>query len=150
MRTPAALVAAASAAAVIGLSVPVANAAAVPPVQITRVQYDSPGADTRTTASLNAEYVQLTNTTARPISLRSWTLRDNASHVYGFGAFTLGARARVIVHTGSGTPNTQHRYWQSKAYIWNNDRDSATLRNPAGRAVDTCSWTRPGKGFSAC
>lgn len=150
MRIPAALVVAASATAVVALAVPVANAGAVPQVQITRIQYDSPGTDNRSPISLNAEYVQLTNTTAKAVSLKGWTLRDNASHVYSFGAYTLAARARVIVHTGPGTANAQHRYWQSKAYVWNNDRDAATLRNTAGRAVDSCSWARPGKGFSVC
>jgi hypothetical protein len=37
---------------VITLAVPVANAAAVPQVRITRIPYDSPGADTRTAISL--------------------------------------------------------------------------------------------------
>ncbi|MEV6635178.1 lamin tail domain-containing protein [Actinoplanes sp. NPDC051470] len=150
MRIPAALVVAASAIAVVALTVPVANAAAVPQVQITRAQYDSPGADTRSAASLNAEYIQLTNTTKAPISLKGWTLRDNAAHVYSFGAFTLPARTRIIVHTGPGTSTALHRYWQSRAYIWNNDRDTATLRNAAGRPVDSCVWVRPGNGFSLC
>ena len=137
----------------IGLTVPLANAAAVPSVQIIRVQYDSPGTDNRSNTSLNGEYILLTNTTRAVINLTGWTVRDNASHVYRFGAYSLGAGRRVMLHTGRGTngkPDSQHVYWQSGAYIWNNDRDTAAVRNTAGRTVDSCSWARLGNGFSAC
>jgi Lamin Tail Domain len=148
MKLLSAATVAASTIAVLALAVPMADAA-TPAVQITRVQYDSPGTDNRTNASLNAEWVQVKNTTRAAINMRGWTVRDAAAHVYTFGSYSLGAGKVVLVRTGTGV-NGQHLYWRSGAYIWNNDRDSAYLRNAAGRAVDSCTWTRPGAGYTFC
>ena len=134
--------------AVFALAVPMADAA-TPAVQISRVQYDSPGADNRSNASLNGEWIQLKNTTRAAINLRGWTVRDASAHVFTFGAYSLRAGQIVLVRTGHGV-NGQQLYWQSGAYIWNNDRDSASLRNAAGRAVDSCAWIRPGSGYTFC
>ncbi|MFE9703319.1 hypothetical protein [Streptomyces sp. NPDC005930] len=45
------------------------NRAKRPSVEINRVRYDSPGRDTRTTRSLNAEWVDLTDNTRRAVNL---------------------------------------------------------------------------------
>jgi Lamin Tail Domain len=128
-------------------------AAAAPVVAFTKIQYDSPGADNRSNASLNAEWIRLTNTTTRTINLRNWTVRDAAGKVYRFiGDYRLGAGRNVYLHTGKGTngrPDTQHRYWQSGNYIWNNTGDTATLRNAANATIDSCSWRRNG-GVTSC
>jgi hypothetical protein len=58
----------------------------------------------------------------------------------------------VYVHTGrgeNGTPDSAHLYWRSGNSIWNNDKDTATLRS-ASRTYDTCGWTKPGTGTSSC
>jgi hypothetical protein len=113
-------------------------------IQIYRVYYNSPGTDNRTNASLNAEYVVLKNTGSTSQSLKSWTLRDKASHIYTFGTFTLGAQKYVTIHTGSGTNSSTRRYWNSRAYIWNNTGDTAYLRTASGTAADSCSWGSSG------
>jgi hypothetical protein len=118
-------------------------ALAAPVVSFSRIYVDSPGRDTRTNASLNAEWVRLTNNTSRGIQLRGWTVRDVARHVYTFSTYTLGARKSVYIHTGRGTngrPDAGHRFWQSGNYIWNNTGDTAILRNAAGTQIDSCSW----------
>ena len=113
-------------------------AAAGPAVRIVKVQYDSPGADTRSTASLNAEWVALRNMTGARVNLSGWTLRDAQNHVYTFGNLTVAARATVYVHTGRGTNTAAHRYWGSGNYVWNNTGDRAILRNRTAVA-QTCS-----------
>ena len=123
--------------------------AATPVLRIVRVQYDSPGADTRTNASLNAEWVLLQNTTTRTITVVNWTLRDDQSHVYQLGTLTLGARATVYVHTGSGRNAGRDRYWGSGNYIWNNTGDKAILRDGQSRLLQVCSWGR-GSGLVNC
>ena len=118
-------------------------ALAAPAVSFSRIYVDSPGSDTRTNASLNAEWVRLTNNTARGIQLRGWTVRDRANRVYTFPTYTLAARKSVFIHTGRGTngrPDVSHRYWQSGAYIWNNTGDTAILRNASGAQIDSCVW----------
>jgi hypothetical protein len=116
--------------------------AATPPVKIYYVYYDSPGADTGSNASLNAEYVVIKNMTSSARSLTGWTLRDRANHVYKFPAFTLKAGARVWVRTGKGTATTTNRYYNSTWYIWNNTGDTAYLRDAAGTLKHSCTWGR--------
>jgi predicted extracellular nuclease len=125
-----------------------ANAAS--PVLIGRTQYDSPGSDTRTNTSLNAEYVTLKNMSTSSRSLTGWTLRDAQGHVYKFGTFTLGAGRSVVIHTGKGANTSTNRYWGSGNYIWNNTGDTAYLRSPAGTLLDTCRWTTTRPGYTYC
>lgn len=135
----AAVVAGATALIVIG-----GPAQAASKIQIYRVYYNSPGSDTRSNASLNAEYVVLKNTDSIKHSIKSWTLRDKSGHVYTFPSFTLGARKYVTIHTGRGTNTSANLYWGSGAYIWNNTGDTAYLRWPGGTPADSCSWGSSG------
>ncbi|MFI6522632.1 lamin tail domain-containing protein [Spirillospora sp. NPDC050679] len=130
--------AAVMAAAGVGLAAAPAEAASA--VQIYRVYFDSPGRDTRSNKSLNAEWVQLFNTSRSARQLRGYTLRDKTGYRYVFGTFTLGGRKSVYVHTGAGNNSAAHRYWGRRAYVWNNDGDTATLKYPNGRTADSCSW----------
>jgi hypothetical protein len=125
-------------------------AQAATPVLIGKIQYDSPGSDTRTNTSLNAEYVTLKNTSSTSRSLRGWTLRDAQGHVYTFGTFTLGAGRSVVIHTGKGSNTSTNRYWGSGNYIWNNTGDTAYLRGPAGTLLDSCRWTTTRPGYTYC
>ncbi|MET7808681.1 lamin tail domain-containing protein [Micromonospora chersina] len=119
--------------------------AATPAVMITKVYYNSPGSDTGSNTSLNAEYVQLTNKRSTSINLKYWTLRDKANHVYKFTTnWYLKAGASVVIHTGKGTNTSSNLYWGSGAYIWNNTGDTAYLRNSAGTGIDSCSWGSTG------
>ncbi|WP_239095860.1 lamin tail domain-containing protein [Micromonospora lutea] len=124
--------------------------AATPAIEITKVYYDSPGADNRSNSSLNAEYVKLTNRRARTINLKNWTLRDKANHVYKFsGDVKLAKGKSVVIRTGKGKNTAGTRYWGSGNYIWNNTGDTAYLRNASGKQIDKCSWKK-GKGYTTC
>jgi hypothetical protein len=56
----------------------------------------------------------------------------------------------VTVHTGTGTNTIRHRYWRSANYIWNNDRDTATLKNAAGVVKDRCSYNSTAVDYKVC
>jgi hypothetical protein len=127
----------ASAGVVAALPIP---AHAASPIKITRVYVNSPGSDTGENDSLNAEYIRIKNTGTTNRSLTGWTVRDESSHVYTFGTFTLKAGYSVTVRTGKGTNTASTRYWQKTWYVWNNSGDSARLRNASGTAIDSCSW----------
>lgn len=126
------------------------TAEAASPLQFGKIQYDSPGTDTRSNASLNAEYVVIKNIGSTNRSLTGFTVRDAQSHVYKFGTFTLKAGKTVRLHTGKGTNTATDRYWGSSNYIWNNGGDKATLKNRAGTTLDTCSWASRGAGYKYC
>jgi hypothetical protein len=114
-------------------------------VQFSKIVYNSPGADTGSNTSLNAEYVRLTNRTGKTVNLKGWTIRDAAGHVYTISTDQkLGAGLTAYVHSGKGTngrPDSKHRYWNRTSYVWNNGGDTAYLRSPAGKSIDSCKWT---------
>jgi hypothetical protein len=130
--------------------------AATADVQFSRINYDSPGKDTRSNASLVAEYVRLTNRSPFAVNISRWTLVDKSGHKFTFPNHTLAAHKTVYVHTGRGTngrnpagkPDAPHLYWNSGNYVWNNDGDTATIRSGSGRVYDTCSWKAGGTATS--
>ncbi|MDX3637270.1 lamin tail domain-containing protein [Streptomyces europaeiscabiei] len=110
-------------------------------VVIHRVYFDSPGKDTRTNTSLNGEWVQIKNTSSKPVSLKGWVLKDPDNHKYTFLDVKIGAGKYIKVRTGSGTDTSATKYQNRKAYVWNNTSDTATLSKAGGSRVDSCSWT---------
>jgi hypothetical protein len=131
----------------LGVAAPAQAASAI---RITTIQYDSPGTDTGTNLSLNAEYVVVKNVSTTARSLTGWTLRDANGYVYTFPSTTLGAGKSITVHTGQGTVDPRHRYWGRTWYVWNNTGDTAYLRNASGGAVHQCGWTAVGTGSRTC
>ena len=119
-------------------------------VRITSIYFDSPGDDTGSNASLNAEWVRLKNTGSTAKQLSGWTLRDTSDHVYTFGSLDIGAGSTVTLHTGSGSDASANRYWDAGYYIWNNTGDAAKLRTAGGTAVDSCSYTSTNDPEVAC
>ena len=144
----------ATAALVIGAAVAVAGPAeaATPTLRFHGAQYDSPGSDTRSNASLDNEWVSLVNSGSKSVNLNHYTIRDTSNHVYTFGNVTIaGNGGRLWLHTGKGTNTTTNRYWGSGNYIWNNTGDTAYLRNASGTAVDSCSWNeKSGRTWVGC
>lgn len=126
-------------AAVLGSS-GTAAAAARPTLKFTKIQYDAPGPDTRENSQLNREYVVIKNTGGKAVQFKNWTLRDAQRHVYKFPAFKLRPGKSVVVHTGRGKNNATHLYMNRGWYIWNNDKDTATLRDALGAKVLSRSW----------
>ncbi|MEU3862661.1 lamin tail domain-containing protein [Streptomyces sp. NPDC028722] len=109
-------------------------------VYISGVQYDSPGRDDRSNRSLNGEWVDLTNDSRRAVNLDGWTLEDEDGHTYTFDHYRLAGRTTVRVHTGNGHDNRTNLYQDRRAYVWDNNADTATLSNDYGRFVDDLSW----------
>ncbi|MFC6079851.1 lamin tail domain-containing protein [Sphaerisporangium aureirubrum] len=129
---------------------PSAQAAAAPAVQITRVWYDSPGVDRRGNASLNAEYVRIKNTTRKAINLEEWVLHDKTGYKYLFGVLAIKPGKTITVRTGQGDSGTSTLFWGRRAYVWNNDADTAYLRRADGRPVDSCAYRATRSGYVDC
>jgi len=135
----------------VALSPSTAQAATAPVVRFSLAQFDTPGADRpATTAKLNGEYVVVTNYGKVSMVVTGWRLEDRYGHRYTLPAFSLRAGKSVKIHTGRGRNTSTDLYWGRSNYIWNNTRDTATLRSPTGRAIDTCSWTANGPGRTTC
>jgi Lamin Tail Domain len=127
-----------------------AAAASTSGIAISAIYFDSPGPDSGSNGSLNAEWVKIKNVTGHRKSLTGCTLRDASSHVYRFPTFRLGAHAVAYIHTGYGMNRPHQLYWRSSWYVWNNTGDRATLRNAGGGRVDRCSHTRSADPRANC
>ncbi|MET7757827.1 lamin tail domain-containing protein [Streptomyces sp. NPDC005389] len=142
--------AAVTAAAASGILLLPTQAQAAGSVHLYKIYYDSPGTDRRSNTSLNAEYVQIRNTTGAAVNLRGWTLTDAANHKYTFGNFVLGKGKIVTVRTGRGTNSAANVYQNRGTYVWNNDRDTATLKKSNGARIDTCSYNSTRVDYKWC
>lgn len=118
-------------------------------VRITKIAFDSPGADSPVTnAKLNAEWIRVTNHFHTARRLTGWKIRDASGHVYKFGEFKLGAGSSVRVHTGKGANTRADRYWRLDHYVWNNSGDTAVLKNAGGTVIDRCTYNGAGSSTS--
>ncbi len=140
---------AATALAAATLSTPAEGMQAAKPVRFASVQYDSPGSDTGSNRSLNAEWIRVKNNGGRARTLTGWTIRDPAGHVYRFPKFRLRSGRSVTLHTGPGQNTRRDLYWRQNWYVWNNTGDRAILKTRSGNRVDVCSWN-DGDGNTAC
>ncbi|MFI7315432.1 lamin tail domain-containing protein [Streptomyces venezuelae] len=114
------------------------------------IQYDSPGRDTRSNSSLNAEWVNIHNSSRSAIQLKGYKLKDNTGYTYTFSSYKIGAGKTVKVRTGKGSDASGVRYWGRGNYVWNNTGDKARLIKPSDSQLDSCSWSRLGSGSISC
>ncbi|MFJ2115582.1 MULTISPECIES: lamin tail domain-containing protein [unclassified Streptomyces] len=151
MRHARTFAAAAVAAAFAGsVLLPAQAQAATGSVHLYKIHYNSPGSDNRSNASLNGEYVQIKNTTSKAVSLKGWVLVDASNHKYTFGTYSLGKGKTVTVRTGKGKDTAANRYQNRGAYVWNNDKDTATLKKADGAKADTCSYNNSKASYKMC
>ena len=106
-------------------------------VIIAYVHYNAAGDDRY---NLNDEYVIISNNGNTSVNLTGYTLSDEANHTFVFPDFVLESRGLVTIHTGSGNNTDDELYWGSKYPIWNNDHDTAYLRDAEGELLDTYTW----------
>jgi len=102
------------------------------------VHYNAGGNDED---NLNDEYVVIKNYEDIEENLSGWSLEDEKNYVYIFpDGFVLAAGASVTIHTGPGTNSHKDLYWGNNDPIWNNNHDTAYLKNSSGFLVDSWGW----------
>lgn len=142
--------AAAALACVAGTALATAPAQAAGSVRIYKVYYDSPGSDRGGNSSLNAEYVQIRNSTGSAFQMKGHTLKDASNHRYTFPSYRISAGKTVKVHTGKGTKSAGHLYMGRSWYVWNNGKDKASLYKPSGALRDSCSYNSTRADYKMC
>jgi endonuclease G len=103
-------------------------------ITIVEVLADPPGIDA------DGEYVRIRNNGSNAVTMTSWTLRDLANTVFTFPAFTLAAGAEVRVWVKVGVDDSANLYWGRGSAVWNNDGDTAILRDANGIEVARFSY----------
>jgi hypothetical protein len=88
----------------------------------------------------DGETVTIQNTATEPVDMTGWILSDIAEHTYIFPAFVLQPGASVVVHICAGTDSAEVLYWNRCSAIWNNEGDTAYLRDAAGRDISTFTY----------
>jgi hypothetical protein len=124
-------------------------------MQIISINFDPDGADDGSNRHLNKEWILLVNRGNRAVQLRGWKVIDaGRDHVYRFGSIYLEPDAGVRLRTGRGGggapicevgqecgPPRFDEHWDLDNYVWNNDGDTAKLKNASGDLVDRCRYT---------
>ena len=92
-----------------------------------RVFANAPGNDNRYT---NGEYVTLFNSGTAATAIGGWSLCKGASYCFTFpSGATIPANGSVRLYSGSGQTTATSFFMGSSRGVWNNDHDTATLRN---------------------
>ena len=113
-------------------------AQALAAIKIHKINFDPPGADNGSNASLNAETITIKNTGSARVGIGGWTIRDTSGHVYRFGAgYRIGAGAKATLHTATAANRFGHVYWRQDNYVWNNDG------TPQGSGSPAVPWRTP-------
>lgn len=112
------------------------------PFKITTLHADAKGDDR---FNLNDEYVRVVNLEERPMNLKGFRISDRYGHTYSFPSAILLPGHTALLFTGQGKdlldPRDQVKlYWNSDWPIWNNEGDTAFLRDPEGRLVDSFEY----------
>jgi hypothetical protein len=107
-------------------------------VKIAHLQANAPGNDAE---NPNGEWVEIVNEGPEAVNLEGYSLKDAATHIYTFPAFTLQPGATVHLYSGQGQDDASSLYWGlAGEAVWNNDGDSAFLRDSEGNLVDDYSY----------
>ncbi|MBU4265703.1 MAG: lamin tail domain-containing protein [Candidatus Altiarchaeales archaeon] len=102
-------------------------------IRISAVQFDAPGAESE---NLNGEWVEVSNSGVE-VDMTRWTLQDEQEHIYTFpSGFEIETGGSVKIHTGEGTDTSSDLYWNLGRGVWNNNGDTAILKDQDGEIVD--------------
>lgn len=108
------------------------------PLKIVHIEADAPGSDN---ANPNGEWVEIANQGSQAIQMKGFTLKDEANHIYTFRNFTLAAGSSFRLYSGQGQDSQSALYWGFvDKSVWNNDSDTAFLRDTQGALIDTFTY----------
>ena len=107
-------------------------------LKIVHIEADAPGSDKD---NPNGEWVEITNQGSEPIQMDGYTLKDEANHIYTFGAFQVKPGVTFRLYSGRGQDSPTELYWGLvDESVWNNNGDTAFLRDDQGALVDVFAY----------
>jgi micrococcal nuclease len=107
-------------------------------LKIVHIEADAPGSDQN---NPNGEWIEITNQGSKPVQMKGYNLKDEANHIYTFGNFKVAPGATFRLYSGQGQNGPTELYWGLVGEsVWNNDADTAFLRDDQGALVDVFSY----------
>lgn len=89
----------------------------------------------------NDEYIKFSNSCNTECEMTSWTVKDDATHIYTFSNFILQPNSFLTLRGGTGTDTIEELFWNNNGNsgqcpaVWNNDGDTVYLRDKSGSLV---------------
>jgi micrococcal nuclease len=109
------------------------------PLRIQKIYYDAPGPDAE---NPNGEWVEIMNEGSSAVDLAGCSLKDEGTHIYAFSTVELPAEKVLKLYSGQGTDSSTVLFWGlSDDAVWNNEGDTAFLRDPEGRLIDIYGYS---------
>jgi len=107
-------------------------------LKIVDLNADAPGSDKE---NPNGEWVEIANQGNQTVRMRGYSLKDEANHIYTFADFEVQPGQNFRLYTGTGQDTAGELYWGlSSESVWNNDSDTAFLRDGQGALVDMYTY----------
>lgn len=107
-------------------------------LEISQIHANAPGNDNE---NPNGEWIEMVNRGAAPVSLRGFTLKDEANHIYTFADFSAQPGRPFRLYSGQGRDSSTELYWGLvDDSVWNNGGDTAFLRDAQGALVDSLAY----------
>ena len=103
-----------------------------PAVEIVDIVYDPP--------SELDEYIQIENNGNNSVDMEGWWIKADSGPRYDFPDFTLGGNDSVRVWTRNGTDTDTNLYMDRSTEFWDDDEDTAYLRDEDGNIIDTYDY----------
>lgn len=107
-------------------------------LKIVHIEADAPGSDKD---NPNGEWIEIANQGDQPVQMEGYSLKDEANHIYTFGLFSVQPGQSFRLYSGPGPNNAVELHWGLVGEsVWNNDSDTAFLRDAAGNLVDSYAY----------
>jgi hypothetical protein len=110
-------------------------------IKISKIVYKS--------KTLKGEMVNLLNKSTSAVTLTGLSIKNKLNITHKLDGVTIPAGATLRVRTGKGTNSTTDRYWKRTKQVWNNIKDTATLKN-GSLTASTCSYNNRNKSSKTC
>ena len=105
-----------------------------PPIDVRITRLDASGVAPQ--PDYEGECLVIQNFGSTAVNLANWTLEDaGGHHRFTFPAFTLNPGKSVEVWTKPGSNTETALYWGKTTSIWNNQGDTAYLRDQNGTLI---------------
>lgn len=107
-------------------------------LKIVDLNADAPGSDKD---NPNGEWVEIANQGTQTVQMQGYTLKDEANHIYTFDNFEVQPGDSFRLYSGAGQDVAGKLYWGfSDESVWNNNSDTAFLRDGQGALVDVYTY----------